>query len=265
MDPSPLRSLIGRLWPWSCLRPREISPHGWSVTLESYPFLGWRSPDEVSELRRMCSAFLAAKEFSGAQGFVVTDQVALAVAAQACLPVLRLGLQCYAGFVGIVMHEGPVLAQREVVDEAGIVHTWEESLVGESMAGGPVMLSWCEGVAAGSAGQGTAFNVVIHEFVHILDGLDGAMDGIPALSAQKRGRWQQVLGQCFDRFNERSVCGYESVIDDYAAHDPVEFYAVTSEAFFTRPRRFRDEQPELYEIYRDFYRQDPASWQPPDD
>lgn len=112
----------------------------WQLTLLRYPFLARRSEDDLTELRRLCSLFLASKEFHGADGFEVTDEVAAAVAAQACLPVLRLGLDWYGGFVGIVMHAGEVVAQRRYEDEDGIVHEYDEELAGEAMEGGPLML-----------------------------------------------------------------------------------------------------------------------------
>lgn len=236
----------------------------WQALLVDYPFLAWRSPADQAQLRLLCGQFLRQKEFHGAQGFEVTDPIALAVAAQACLPVLKLGLTAYRGFVGIVMHEGPVRADREWVDEHGLVHHWQEELVGEAMGDGPVMLCWNDGAAPGleSIG-GPAFNVVIHEFVHILDGLDGELDGVPPLPGGARAQWQPTMQAAFDRFDERRACGYDSVMDAYGAQDIAEFFAVSSEAFFTQPQGFRDEQADLYRLYAGFYRQDPAAWAEP--
>lgn len=235
-----------------------IPPTLWDAVVSAHPFLAWRCEEDQAALRTMAQAFLQTKEFHGAQGFAVTDEVAVSVAAQACLPVLRLGLKPYSGFVGIVMHEGPVLARREVTDEQGLIHTWDEELVGEAVEGGPVMLSWNQG-AAPEDDRPTAFNVVIHEFAHLLDLGDGALNGIPAIGAELRHRWEHTLMSAFDRFDERSACGYESVIDDYGAQDPVEFFAVTCEAFFTRPRALAAEMDALYACYRDYFRQDPAA------
>jgi Mlc titration factor MtfA (ptsG expression regulator) len=243
----------------------QISDALWSALLQDYPFLGWRSQADRQQLRALCGQFLGDKEFHGTRGFVVSDAIALAVAAQACLPVLHLGLQAYSGFVGIVMHEGPVRAQREWVDDTGLVHTWQETLVGEAMGDGPIMLSWHEGAEPLSAREeGAAFNVVIHEFVHILDGLDGGFDGTPPLPRAQREAWQEGLQVAFDRFDERSACGYPSVLDHYGAQDLVEFFAVSSEAFFTQPWAFCDEQPDLYRLYAQFYRQDPAAYPAPE-
>lgn len=233
----------------------------WFDLLGRHPFLAWRPASDLDALRLLTARFLRRKEFHGTRGFVVDDAIALAVAAQACLPVLHLGLEAYDGFVGIVMHEGPVRAQRETTDESGVVHTWQEELVGEAMGDGPVMLSWHEGVDA-VENAGTAFNVVIHEFVHILDGLDGEWDGVPPLAAAKREQWRRTLQESFDRFDDRRACAYPSVMDAYGAQDLVEFFAVSSEAFFTQPIGFRTEQPEMYALYSGFYRQDPASHAP---
>ncbi len=253
---------FGTTWrPGGLTQAATIPETLWADLLRRHPFLGWRTSAELQTLRAMSAQFLGRKEFHGAQGFVVTDRVALAVAAQACLPVLHLGLQAYEGFVGIVMHEGPVQARRESTDEFGVVHTWQEELVGEAMGDGPVMLSWQEGVDAIEEG-GPAFNVVIHEFVHILDGLDGQWDGAPPMNAAQRRHWLHTLQASFDRFDERRACGYPSVMDAYGAQDLVEFFAVSSEAFFTQPVAFKTEQPEVYGLYSGFYRQDPAAQAP---
>ena len=264
----------------------RIPDAGWTAVLEAHPFLTWRSVQDLQALRGLCEDFLARKEFHGAHGLVVTDEMALAVAAQACLPILHLGIAAYDGFVGIVMHDGPVIAKREVVDENGLVHTYDEELVGEAVEGGPVMLSWHEGITGrgvtglgaaglGAAGQGTAgqnvtgqdvgadqaYNVVIHEFVHLLDLLDGQFDGTPPLPAARRQQWADVMQRAFDRFDERSACGYASVVDDYGAQDIGEFFAVTAEAFFTMPIALQDEMPEVYDLYVDFFIQDTAMGQ----
>jgi hypothetical protein len=110
--------------------------------LAQYPFLTQRSQADVDALRQASAQFLHSKQFSGAHGLEITDDMALAIAAQACLPVLKLGLNWYDDFQGIVVHPGAMLAPREVRDEAGVVHHYREELSGEAMPGGPVTLSW---------------------------------------------------------------------------------------------------------------------------
>lgn len=260
--------MISHLWASILLRReqrslerRVIADPLWLQTIASLPFLANRSSRDLERLRRLASLFLDRKEFTGAGGFVVGDAIALSVAAQACLPVLELGLDQYDGFVGIVMHADAVVAEREVADEHGIVHRYDEVLAGEAMEGGPIMLSWADMQAcADDDGPTSAYNVVIHEFAHVLDMRDGAPDGVPLLpNARAREAWLAVLMPEFDRFCERVVCGYETVLDPYAAEAPDEFFAVASEAFFVTPQALKEEQPALYRLLASYYRQDPAA------
>src|SRR5690606_11697767 len=131
--------------------PRPIPEQAWRATLARYPFLAAARPAvDLERLRRLAAEFLRDKEFHGAHGFVITDEVALAVAAQAVLPVLQLpgGLHWYDDFVGIVIHPSEAVARRRTTDEAGVVHEYDEVLAGEAMDRGPVMLSWQDVLAS---------------------------------------------------------------------------------------------------------------------
>ncbi len=261
-----LRAVAHWLKRWRTARTlarRAIPERLWRLTLARYPFLAWRSGADLASLRELATLFLAAKEFSGAHGLVVDDEMAVAIAAQACLPVLELGLHWYDGFVGIVVHADTVVAQREVVDDDGVVHSFEEELSGEAMHGGPVMLSWRDVAQAGvSAIDG--YNVVIHEFVHVLDMRDGHADGIPIQPDRAaHARWVQVLGAEYEHFCRRIDAGEDTLLDPYAAQAPEEFFAVASEAFFVAPLDLRRTHPPLYELLRDFFGQDPAAFNLP--
>lgn len=247
------------------LARRAIPEALWLRVLAGLPFLASRPPHDLQRLRRMASLFLDHKEFSGAGGFRVDDEIALSVAVQACLPVLELGLEQYDGFVGIVMHADAVVATREHSDQHGIVHRYDEVLAGEAMQGGPVMLSWADvrqsaDVSGDDEVPACAYNVVIHEFAHVLDLRDGQADGVPALASnQAREDWLAVLIPAYDAFCERVVCGHDTVLDPYAAESPDEFFAVASEAFFVTPQALNEQQPVLYRLLASFYRQDPAA------
>jgi MtfA peptidase len=252
--------MIGRWWRgWReqrVLRRRAIPDPLWQLTLERFPFLARRSQQDLAELRRLASLFLDQKEFAGVGGFEVGDDIAVAVAAQACLPVLRLGLDAYSRFVGVVMHADEVVAEREVMDEHGVVHNYDEVIAGEAMEGGPVMLSWADVHGRSEVGD-WAYNVVIHEFAHVLDMGDGVADGVPPGVA--RDKWLEVLMPEYDRFSERVVCGHDTVLDPYGAEGPDEFFAVASESFFVTPEALKEEQPALYRLLSSYYRQDPAA------
>jgi hypothetical protein len=237
---------------------RAIPDAIWQLTLARYPFLTWRDEADLAELRRLSSLFLDSKEFSGAQGLVVGDDMAVAIAAQACLPVLRLGLKPYDAFVGIVVQPDEVQVRREFVDDDGIVHEYDDVLAGEAMEGGPVMLSWRDVSEAGESAE-WAYNVVVHEFAHVLDMGDGLADGIPPLaSATERQRWHAVLMADYESFCQRVDAGEDTVLDPYGAESPEEFFAVASEAFFVASQDMRAEHAALYALLAGYYRQDPA-------
>lgn len=241
------------------LAQRAIPEELWRLTLSRFPFLVHRSVDDLQRLRDLSTLFLADKEFAGMQGLEVDDGMAVAIAAQACLPILRLGLSQYDGFKGIVVHPDVVVARREVTDEDGIVHHYDEELSGEAMEGGPVMLSWRDVADAGdSAAWG--YNVVIHEFAHVLDMRDGAPDGVPLLPDRAaRERWLAVLEPQWQDFCAQVDAGEDTLIDPYGAEAIDEFFAVASEVFFVDAKSLRSEHPELYELLAGYYLQDPAA------
>jgi hypothetical protein len=219
--------------------------------------------EDAAELRRLTSLFLDTKEFTCTGGLRLTDALAVAVAAQAALPVLRLGLAWYDGFVGIVVHPDAVVAPRAWTDEDGVVHEYDETLSGEAMEGGPVMLAWPDVRRAGqSAGHG--YNVVIHEFAHVLDMADGLADGTPPLPPELPvAHWKQVFESAFAQLAAQVDNQADTLLDPYGASGPEEFFAVASESFFVNAAAMKKEHPDVYRMLTRFYRQDPAEDMPP--
>jgi Mlc titration factor MtfA (ptsG expression regulator) len=142
------------------------------------------------------------------------------------------------------------------VDHDGVQHHVEEPMTGESWLAGPVILSWED---AERRGEEQGYNVVIHEFAHKLDMLNGDANGFPPLhSGMSREDWSRVFGGAYEDFRARVERGEDTAVDPYAAESPAEFFAVLSEAFFEIPETVRAEHPELYAQLAAFYRQDPA-------
>ncbi len=265
--------LLARLAAWRrrLLLERYAFPDAdWNQVLHAYPFLARLDRGERLRLREMVSLFCAHKEFAGAGGFEVTLATQLAIAAQACLPVLNLDLSLYAGWHGVVVYAGEVVARRETTDEDGVVHIYDEVISGEAMPGGPVVLSWEDVTLAGSI-EAPAYNVVIHEFAHKIDMLKGEATGVPPfLPAFHQGidgrGFEAAMQQAYQSF-VAEVQRWEAaddgddrdapLLDPYAAEHPAEFFAVLSEAFFTKPQVVADEFPELYRLLASYYRQDP--------
>ena len=265
-------------------QPPPVPERLWRKTLARHRFLQALDRSEQQRLLQLCRHFLVEKEFYGAHGLVITDSIALAIAAQACLPLLHLGgfgmapgrdplqaLDWYSDFVGIVVQPGAAVAQREVTDAAGVVHRYREVLAGEAMDRGPIMLSW-ESVDQADASAASAHSVVIHEFVHKMDMRGIAIGqhpgGAPPLprgflgsrtEAEARTRWQSVMQPAYQSFREAVTMaerfGAEAPwLDGYAATNPAEFFAVTCEAYFVNRERFTAEFPALVALYDGFFR-----------
>jgi MtfA peptidase len=205
------------------------------------------------KLRELALLFLAEKDFVGAHELEVTDVMRLSIAAQACLPILELGLDWYAGWHGIVVYPGDFRVRRREIDEDGVVHEWEDDLAGEAMPAGPVVLSW------DALAHDPAINVVIHEFAHKLDMLNGEADGVPPLHpGMDRRAWVAVFEEAYEGFCDALERGKDTWLDPYAAEHRSEFFAVISEAFFREPGETKRRYPGVYEQLARFYRQDPT-------
>jgi Mlc titration factor MtfA (ptsG expression regulator) len=268
-----------RLLRWWQRAPRSIPDPLWQAVLADHGFLQALSLNEQQSLRALSAEFLAQKEFHGASGLQVTDPMAIAIAAQACLPLLHLTarpdggapgrgsvLRWYADFVGIVVQPGEVVARRESVDETGVVHAYDEVLAGEAMDQGPVMLSW-QAVRAASDSADAGYNVVIHEFAHKLDMADGTPDGCPPLppgfmgahsAAQARRQWLKVWEEAYAQFCDQVVVaerfgGEMPWLDSYGSQSLDEFFAVACEAYFVNRPRFSADFANLLPVLDAFF------------
>jgi len=239
------------------LARHRIDERLWRETMRALPFVRALSMDERQRLRDMALLFLAEKSFSGAHGLPVTDAMRVSVAVQACLPVLELGLDAYAGWSGIVVYPGDFRVHVAETDDAGVVHEFDDERAGESWPGGPVILSW------DAARHAPDMNVVIHEFAHKLDMANGEADGVPRLHAgMDRAAWAHAFRTAYQGFCDALERGRETWLDPYAAESPGEFFAVMSEMFFTEAAEARRRYPDVYDQLRRFYRQDPAARSP---
>lgn len=268
--PSFLRRLIGGARP----SVADIDEALWRESLAAMPWLHHLDTAAREQLRERVAAFLATKTISGAAGFEIDDRVRLAIAIQACLPVLHLGLKAYDDFVEIIVYPDRFLVARSQTDDAGVVHESTDELAGEAMERGPVVLSWHDAAPDGERG----WNVVIHEFAHKIDMLDGEPDGVPPLPAAQRMAWAheietswQAFCDALDQLEARiprhidpesaeGQAWYATLpLDPYAATDVGEFFAVCVESFFVDPEPVQHAFPRLYRMLADYFGQDPLS------
>jgi MtfA peptidase len=248
-------------WLEDCRRKRVLSRFPiadlvWDQSLSRLPILQGLTSVELVRLRELTTLFLHEKHFSSADGMRLTARMRAHVAVQACLPLLGLDWRLYRGWSEVILYPAEFLPRHEYTDEAGVVHVTRDVMVGEAWAGGPVVLSWSD---AESSGQGTGINVVLHEFAHKLDMLNGDTNGLPPLHADMRVKdWAEAFEPAYEDFCSRIDAGNDTLIDPYAGESPGEFFAVSTEVFFETPEVLVAEYPVVYAQLCRFYRQDPV-------
>ena len=235
----------------------RVNDELWSRVARGLPFLRGLPDDDLQRLRELVAVFLDEKSMDGAGGLELSNEIRLSIAIQACLPILNLGIDAYAGWVGIIVYPGQFMISHEEMDEDGVMHHIREEASGEAWEGGPVVLSW-QDAAMTEAG----YNVVMHEFAHKLDMAQGQShdDELPlprpGMDAEK---WAEVFETAYNDFcAEVERHDEETLVDPYAAEHPAEFFAVMSEMFFTHSAVLARDWPALYEQFTLYYRQDPA-------
>ncbi len=244
------------LFDWFNKAPKTaIDPALWARTIAQLPFLADLAVDDKNALKNLAEEFLASKEFTVAGGLELSDEICVSIAAQGCLPILNLGIKAYREWVGIIVYPDEFVVARQIEDENGVIHEYDDVLSGEAWEGGPLIISWRDVQMAGKG-----YNVVIHEFAHKLDMLNGEADGMPALhSGLHEEEWISVFSDAFENFCRRVDGGEETRIDPYASDDPAEFFAVLSESFFELPEVVNLEYPAVYNLLKRYYRQDPLN------
>jgi Mlc titration factor MtfA (ptsG expression regulator) len=238
------------------LRQHALSDALWTGVVGRLSFLHGLTQQELQRLREWVTLFLRAKRISAAGGLMLTDDMRVTIAAQACMPILNLDLDYYDGWVEIIVYPEEFVPEYEYMDEDGLVHHVREPMSGEAWLGGPVILSWHD---ASRGHEVDGYNVVIHEFAHKLDMLNGDANGFPPLHAgMSRQAWSAAFGAAYEELRGRVDAGEDTAIDPYAAETPGEFFAVISEAFFETPLVAKESYPDVYAQLSLFYRQDPA-------
>jgi Mlc titration factor MtfA (ptsG expression regulator) len=240
------------------LLARPLSPVG-RQTLESLPF--WRTLDEDERDRctRIARLLVAEKEWEGCGGLEITEAIRFTIAAQAAVLVMhRPESEWFPRVASILVYPSAYRNPLPRVDATGVVSIGTANL-GEAWQRGPVVLAW-DDVRRGVARPGDGRNLVLHEFAHKLDMLDGYADGSPPLSTRaEHRRWHDVMTVEFEQLRRAAEDGRATILDTYGAVNPAEFFAVVTEAFFERGPELRREHPALYAALADYYRQDPAN------
>ena len=242
------------------LARHPISAEHWRALHQRLPILDGLTPDEQQRLHERAVLFLHHKRLTALPGVALDDDARLLLALQAELPLLHLAeLNWYQGFHEIVLYPDDFLSPQRYRDASGVEHEWQAEHSGEAWQQGPVILAW-PGVQA--SGQWDGYNLVIHELAHKLDMLNGDANGLPPLHGNMSIKnWAEAMQSAFDRLNAELDANPDAAtaIDPYAAENPAEFFAVTSEYFFSAPDLLAEAFPAVYAQLALFYRQDPLA------
>ena len=231
-------------------------PEAWSLHLNRNVRLTWGLTEtQIARLREIIKSFVAEKNWEGCEGLAVTEEMQVTIAAQAGLLLLGTPNFYFDNVRTILVF--PKSFSREVIDGGVVGQTYR---AGEAWQGGPIILSW-QDTLRGGRNEDDGRNLVIHEFAHALDGLDGEMAGqIVFDDSEISTRWNTVVNREFAKLCHARDQGIRTLLDHYGATNKAEFFAVSSETFVELPEEFQQQHAELFELLSTYYRVDPRQW-----
>ncbi|TKS52873.1 zinc-dependent peptidase [Luteimonas yindakuii] len=243
---------LQRLWP----RPEAPPAALWNAVRDRATLVARLDAGREDRLRSLTGEFLHRKTITPVAGLVLDDAQRALLAALCCLPLLEFGREGMHGWSQLIVYPDAFRVNRTHVDAAGVLHEWEDELIGEAWEAGPLILSWAD-IQSDLDTPDAGFCVAVHEMAHKLDALDGVLDGTPALPRAWQRDWARDFQQAFDGFVARLDGGGERGIDPYAAEAPEEFFAVCSEYHFSAPALLREELPGVAQHLQRFYGRSP--------
>lgn len=255
--------LLARPWLLERRRARvraQPFPAHWRPILQQMPYVRRLPPDLQLQLKAHIQVFLAEKPFIACGTLELTDTMRVTIAAHACLLLLNRHTGYFPNLRQILVYPGPFVVDRVRPAGSGVLQDLRQVLSGESWSQGQVVLSW-QDVQRGVSDATDGRNVVIHEFAHQLDQESGQANGAPTLRSRRSYKdWSLVFSQEFAHLQQRVAAGQPSLLSDYGATNPGEFFAVASEVYFEQAARMADEHPALFDQLRQYYCVDPLSW-----
>ena len=236
-------------------------PKAWrKIIQQRMPYFKQMPADLQLQLKQHIQVFLSEKNFIGCNGVVITDEIRITVAAQACVLLLNRATNYYPKLTTILVYPRAFMKAQRSIGAGGVEHVQKMALAGESWDFGKVVLSWQDTIE-GANTPDDGRNVVIHEFAHQLDQENGSANGAPILGeGQSYKSWSDVLSKQFKDLNQKAKTGKPSIFDYYGATNPAEFFAVASEVFFEQAKQLSTEHPTLYKQLKQYYHVDPIHW-----
>jgi Mlc titration factor MtfA (ptsG expression regulator) len=209
--------------------------------------------DEQIRLRGDLRIFMAEKNWEGALGFDVTDEVKVTVSAIACLLTVAFARHDYFPNVPtIIVYPSAYVAPSQAT-YGQVIESSTQARLGEAHGNGPIILSWSD-ILTDCENTGHGHNLVLHEFAHKLDFRDGDANGTPLLRDRSEiDDWAAVMSVEYEHLVDDVKHHAHSPIGSYGATNPAEFFAVCTECYFEKSEQLSYQKPELYRVLRDYY------------
>ncbi len=236
-------------------------PEEWLRIIETnVPFYNRLPLEDRTELQHHILIFIAEKRFEGCGKLIITDEIKVTIAAQACMLLLHRKTEYYPGLSSILVYPHAFIASRTKHLPSGVVAEAPQVLLGESWHRGSVVLSW-DDVKHGVADINDGHNVVFHEFAHQIDSSGGKGDSTAVLNSRSSYiAWARVLEKDYKKLRRAKARQHPTLLNKYGSTNPAEFFAVVTEFFFEKSEELKEAHPELYNELKRFYQQDPASY-----
>jgi len=240
------------LFGWLRRPPPTIDDDLWTQAHARCGWIGALDAPREARLRELAARFLHEKTVSPVDGLELLPWQVVVLAAMCCLPLLEIGPGGWRGWSQLIVYPDAFRVHRSHVDAAGVLHEWDDELIGEAWDQGPLILSWAD-VAADLDDAHAGYHVAVHEMAHKLDALDGALDGTPPLPREWQREWAADFQREYDAFCTRVAAGKRTRVDAYAAEAPEEFFAVVSEYHFSAPGVLAETMPKVAAHLRRYY------------
>ncbi|MGJ4803700.1 zinc-dependent peptidase [Luteimonas sp. SDU82] len=245
-----IRRLLGRA-------PDPITDDAWARVRSRVRWVADLDADRQLRLRALAERFLQRKAITPIEPLQLDASQCAVLASLCCLPLLEFGEEGLHGWSQLIVYPDAFRVNRSHLDAAGVLHEWDDELIGEAWDGGPLILSWAD-VEADLDDPHAGFCVAVHEMAHKLDALDGVLDGTPPLPRAWQREWARDFQQDYDALVADVDAGREA-IDAYAAEAPEEFFAVCSEYHFSDPALLREAFPRVAAHFERFYGRSPSA------
>ena len=236
-------------------------PDAWIAILEAnvaaYPLL---VDGERKRLRDLVQIFVAEKNWEGAGGLEMTDEIRVTVAGTGCQMLLARDHDLFARLISIIVYPSTIIlpAQPPGVFTYSRVPVGDTAVAGLANRVGAIVLAW-DSALSGALDARDGRNTVIHELAHQVDYLDGSADGAPPLAGPARRHWIDAFTAAFAEHKARAERGEPSLLRDYAITNAAEYFAVATEMFFEQPTKLEEALPDVYTSMAEFFGLDLAN------